>query len=279
MSLAGLFRITRPVNAIVAGLAAIVAYLIATGGLIPAVLYLFVIVALITAAGNVINDYFDAAIDTINRPDRPIPSGTVSLRAAQYFAPTLFLAGLLVSILTNIFCLAIAVFNCLLLIAYAARLKSTPFFGNAVVAYLAASMFLFGGALNGPGGLAHVLPVATITFFAMLARELIKDAEDVEGDAASGASTLPIRIGIRKTAMLALVFAIFAVIISFVPAIRWGLWYAGGIAVVDIVILIAAFRAIGCDTPSCIRNSGASTLLKAGFFASLIVFTLSAVFL
>jgi geranylgeranylglycerol-phosphate geranylgeranyltransferase len=140
-------------------------------------------------------------------------------------------------------------------------------------------MFLFGGALNGPGGLVHVLPVAAITFFAMLARELIKDAEDVEGDAAGGASTLPIRIGIRKTALLAFIFAIFAVIISFVPAIRWGIWYAGGIAVVDIVILIAAFRAISCDTASCIRLSGASTLLKAGFFASLIVFTVSAVFL
>jgi len=279
MSLAGLFRITRPTNSLVAGLAAVVAYLIATGGIIPAVLYLFVIVALITAAGNVINDYFDAAIDTINRPDRPIPSGTVSPGAARSFAVTLFLAGILVSMLTNFLCLAIAVFNCLLLIAYAARLKSTPFFGNAVVAYLAASMFLFGGALNGPGGLVHVLPVATITFFAMLARELIKDAEDVEGDAASGASTLPIRIGIRKTALLAFIFAILAVIISFVPAIRWGLWYAGGIAVVDIVILIAAFRAIGCETPSCIRSSGASTILKMGFFASLIVFTLSAVFL
>jgi geranylgeranylglycerol-phosphate geranylgeranyltransferase len=279
MSLAGLLRITRPINAIVAGLASIIAYLIATGGIIPAVLYLFVIVALITAAGNVINDYFDAAIDTINRPDRPIPSGTVSMRAARYFAVALFLGGILVSILTNFLCLTIAVFNCLLLIAYAARLKSTPFFGNAAVAYLAASMFLFGGALTGPGGLVHVLPIAIITFFAMLSRELIKDAEDVEGDASSGASTLPIRIGIRKTALLAFIFAIFAVIISFVPAVWWGFWYAGGIAVVDIVILIAAFRAIGCHTPSCIRLSGASTLLKAGFFASLIVFTLSAVFL
>jgi geranylgeranylglycerol-phosphate geranylgeranyltransferase len=113
----------------------------------------------------------------------------------------------------------------------------------------------------------------------MLARELIKDAEDVEGDAASGASTLPIRIGIRKTALLAFIFAIFAVIMSFVPAVWWGLWYAGGIAIVDIVILLAAFRAIGCNTPSCIRSRGASTLLKMGFFASLIVFTLSAVFL
>jgi geranylgeranylglycerol-phosphate geranylgeranyltransferase len=279
MSPAGFLRITRPVNAVVAGMASIVAYIIATGGVIPEVLYLFVIVTLITAAGNVINDYFDAEIDAVNRPDRPIPTGTVSRIAARCFAVTLFLAGILVSLLTNPLCIAIAVFNCLLLVIYAARLKSTPFFGNAAVSYLAASMFLFGGALNGWEGLVHVLPVALITFFGMLSRELVKDAEDIEGDAASGASTLPIRIGIRKTAQLSLLCAILAVLVSYAPYFWWGILYAGGISIVNVVILSAAFRAVGCDTPGCIRRSGASALLKTGFFASLIIFTLSAVFL
>jgi geranylgeranylglycerol-phosphate geranylgeranyltransferase len=57
------------------------------------------------------------------------------------------------------------------------------------VAYLAASIFLFGGALNGLDGLLRNIPVASITFFAMLSRELLKDAEDVEGDRAGGADT------------------------------------------------------------------------------------------
>ena len=46
MSLAGLFTITRPLNSLVAGLAAIVAYLIDTGTVIPESLLLFVIVAI-----------------------------------------------------------------------------------------------------------------------------------------------------------------------------------------------------------------------------------------
>ncbi len=279
MSPAGFFRICRPANSLVAGLAAIVAYLIATGTVVPAVLLLFAIVALITAAGNVINDYYDADIDAVNRQDRPIPSGTVTQGAALRLAVVLFLAGIAVSFFTTPLCIGIAVFNSLLLVGYAARLKSTPLAGNLAVAYLSASMFLFGGALAGLPGLVRMIPIAVMTFLAMTSRELLKDAEDVAGDAVGGASTLPIRIGIRKTTRIALVFALFAAAASVVPSAWWGVWYLAGILLIDIIIIASVFRSFSCDTPACVKASGASTFLKAGMFASLIVFTLSAVFL
>jgi geranylgeranylglycerol-phosphate geranylgeranyltransferase len=279
MRLAGFITITRPINSFVAGLAAIVAYLIDTGTVIPESLLLFFIVALITAAGNVINDFFDAEIDAINRPDRPIPSGEVSRGAARGFAITLFLAGILVSFFTNSLCIIIAIFNTLLLVAYASKLKRTPFIGNIVVAYLSASIFLFGGALNGLDGLVRIIPIAAITFFAMLSRELLKDAEDIEGDRAGGADTVPIRIGIKKTTEFALITTVFAVAASFIPYFWWGVWYLGGIITVDIIIILAALRGLNCETPACVKASMASSFLKAGMFASLVVFTLSAVFL
>jgi geranylgeranylglycerol-phosphate geranylgeranyltransferase len=279
MRFAGFFTITRPINSFVAGLAAIVAFLIDTGTVIPESLLLFFIVALITAAGNVINDFFDAEIDAINRPDRPIPSGAVSKGAARGFAITLFITGILVSFFTNSLCIGIALFNALLLIAYAAKLKSTPLIGNIVVAYLSASIFLFGGGLNGWNGLVHIIPIATITFFAMLSRELLKDAEDVEGDRAGRADTVPIRIGIKKTSQLALISTVLAVAASFIPYFWWGTWYLAGILIVDIIIIIAALRGLECATPACMKASRASLVLKAGMFASLVVFTLSAVFL
>ena len=76
------------------------------------------------------------------------------------------------------------------------------------MAYLSASMFLFGGALNGWESLVHILPIAAITFFAMLARELLKAAEDVEGDRMGGADTLPIRFGVLPTVRLAFICAV-----------------------------------------------------------------------
>jgi geranylgeranylglycerol-phosphate geranylgeranyltransferase len=280
MRLAGFFTITRPVNSFAAGFAAIVAYFIDTGTVIPQTILLFFIVVFITAAGNVINDYFDAKIDAINRPDRPIPSGAVTLASARGFAMSLFLAGILVSFFTNSLCIVIAVINSLILLAYAGKLKRTPLLGNITVAYLSASIFLFGGALNGWDGLIHIIPIAAITFFAMLSRELVKDAEDVEGDRAGGADTLPIRIGIKKTLRLALICTMPAVAASFLPYFWWG-WgtgYLTGILIVDIIIIVAALRSQKCSTSLCVKASKSSSLLKAGMFASLIVFVLSAVF-
>jgi len=279
MGLAGFFTITRPANAIVAGLAAAVAYLIATGTLVYGVVLLMAVVILVTAAGNVINDYFDADIDAVNRPKRPIPAGAVGRQQALAYAGILFFLGLVVSWFTIPLCLGIALFNALLLVAYAYRLKSTPFFGNVAVSYLAASIFLFGGAFAGWERLVVMLPIAAITFLAMLARELLKDAEDIEGDKAGGADTLPIRIGVPKTAILAFACAIAAVVASFLPYRWWGCWYLFGILLVDIIILAAAGKALGCKDPESLTASGSTTLLKIGMFASLVVFTVSAVLL
>jgi geranylgeranylglycerol-phosphate geranylgeranyltransferase len=279
MTLGGLIAITRPVNAVAAGLATIVACFIATGTVSPAVLLLFAVVVLVTAAGNVINDYFDSEIDRVNRPDRPIPSGKVGLKAARAYATTLFLAGILISLFTTSLCIAIAVFNSALLVGYAAWLKRTPLLGNITVSYLSGSMFLFGGAFGGWQALVHVMPFAVMTFFAMLARELVKDAEDVEGDEASGAVTIPIRWGVEFTMYLALASSLCGIAASLVPYQWWGTWYLGGIFAVDAVILLACIRALHCTTPSCVRGSAASALLKAGMFSSLLIFTLSAIFL
>jgi geranylgeranylglycerol-phosphate geranylgeranyltransferase len=280
MNIRGFYEITRPANSIVSGLAAAVGYLIATGTLIPDVLLIIAIVVLITAAGNIINDYFDAEIDAINRPGRPIPSGTVSKGSALLYATSLFIAGITLSLITNNgICILIAVFNSLLLIGYAAKLKSTPLLGNVAVSYLSASIFLFGGAFSGWEGFIQNLPLALITFLAMIARELLKDAEDVEGDSVGGARTLPVHFGVRTTTRLAFTFALLAICASLIPSSRWGTWYLLGIGIVDLVILMAAFRALPCTTPGCVKASQATVYLKTGMFASLVVFTLAALLL
>jgi geranylgeranylglycerol-phosphate geranylgeranyltransferase len=279
MSIAGFLTITRPANAAVSGITALIAYLIATGTVIPPAVLLLVIVTLVTAAGNVINDYFDADIDRINRPDRPIPSGTVTLMGARSFAVTLFLAGILAAFFTPPLCIFITVLNVLILVLYAAKLKSLPVVGNAAVAYLAASIFLFGGAFAGGDALVMMLPLAAITFLATMVREILKDAEDVDGDAAGGADTLPIRRGIRSTTRIALGFALCAAVASVVPYIWWGIWYLAGIVIVDIIILVASVRTLPCKTPACVRATRSTTLIKTGMFAALLVFALSAIFL
>jgi len=279
MTVMGYWRIIRPVNSIVAGLAAALAYLIATGTIIPSVILLIVIVILITGAGNTINDYFDLPIDRVNRPERPLPSGTVTVTGALIFAGILFTGGILVSFFTNPYCAFFAVFNSILLLVYAKTLKSTPLLGNLSVAYLSGSIFLFGGAFAGLSGLLNNVVIALITIFAMLTRELLKDAEDVPGDIAAGARTFPVLHGVRLTAVISIFFTIIAVMVSFYPYYRWGGWYLVGIILVDAIILYSALRASGCRSPECIKGSHATSYLKYGMFASLVVFTLAALFL
>ncbi len=274
-----LVTLIRPVNAVVSGLSAAIGYLVATGTIVPGTVLLVLSVFFITGAGNAINDYYDRTIDAVNRPDRPIPSGKVSPETALRFTVLLFLLGIACAVFTTPLCLAIAVFNSLLLAAYSAWLKRGPVVGNLAVAYLSGSIFLFGGAYAGLEGLFLDLPLAIISFCAMVARELVKDAEDIPGDQAAGADTLAIRIGVRKTAVIAFLAVCLAIVASFIPAGRFGPYYLAGIIPVDIIILAAAARGLKCTTPECMKRSKSSALLKAGMFLSLVVFTLSALIL
>ncbi|WFN37467.1 geranylgeranylglycerol-phosphate geranylgeranyltransferase [Methanomicrobium antiquum] len=275
----GYLDITRPVNSVVAGFAVILGIIIAKG-LVPAEsLIMIPVVALITAAGNTINDYYDREIDAVNRPERPIPKGLVTPKGALIFSAALFILGIFLSIFINVLCLAIAVFNSLILVYYAKKLKMMPFIGNVAVSYLSASVFLFGGAFFGLEGLYQNAVVFAITFFAMLSRELLKDAEDIEGDMKGGAKTLPIIIGVKKTGFLSFILALTGVIISLLPLLRfWGVYYLSLIIIADAVILYAALKGIKAEDSESLKNSGATSVLKKGMFLALVIFLISAVF-
>ncbi|WP_232688425.1 UbiA family prenyltransferase [Halobacterium zhouii] len=53
--------------------------------------------ALVYAAGTTLNDYFDASRDARERPERPIPSGRVSRRAAATLGAALLVTGVAVA--------------------------------------------------------------------------------------------------------------------------------------------------------------------------------------
>ena len=85
-------EILRPGNAIMGAISIVLIALIDKTISIPIILAI-ITVFFETAAGNVINDYFDYDIDLINKPERPIPSGRISLRKGKNYAYLLFLAG------------------------------------------------------------------------------------------------------------------------------------------------------------------------------------------
>jgi 4-hydroxybenzoate polyprenyltransferase len=59
--------------------------------------------------GVVFNDVFDAELDKIERPERPIPSGVISVKQGASFAIILLLGGILTAFLVNIISGAFAI--------------------------------------------------------------------------------------------------------------------------------------------------------------------------
>ncbi len=271
-----MLRLLRIGNCAMAGFAAVVGAGIVYGITeipIQGAVLLFSSVFLITGAGNAINDYFDADIDAINKPMRPIPSGRVSRNAALYLSLLLFGLGIALAYTINIICFAIALTNSLMLIAYARNLKRTALAGNISVGYLTGSTFLYGGALFEIPGLAQASGLFALAMLATIAREIAKDIEDIDGDSAMGLDTLPIRIGSRRAGYAASAFGVIAVLLSPVPYLSLGfsVWYLVVVVFADLCFLIAILRLRRGDA------AGSSRLFKQAMMVALLAFVVGSV--
>jgi geranylgeranylglycerol-phosphate geranylgeranyltransferase len=262
----GLVELTRPTNAVAAGLLPVIGAFVALDVVGPdntlGIAVASIVTVAATGAGMAINDYFDREIDRVNDPDRPIPRGAVTPTAAAGLSGVLFLVaiGLTVTLLPWL-ALLIAVINLLALISYTKLFKGLPGVGNALVSYLVGSAFLFGGAAV--GNVTATVVLALLAGLANFAREVVKDVEDLAGDRAEGLNTLPIAVGEHKAlvgAATALAVAVFA---SPAPYLRgtFGVAYLVLVIPADAVMLYAAAKSFSNATAG-------QTLLKYGMFGA-----------
>ncbi|MFP8954278.1 geranylgeranylglycerol-phosphate geranylgeranyltransferase [Natrialbaceae archaeon A-arb3/5] len=261
----GLVELTRPVNVVAASVLTFIGAFVA-GGVTEFPLAVAAAVAatgLAVGAGNAINDYFDREIDRINQPERAIPRGAVSPRGALAFSIVLFAAAVALALTLPRLAIAIATINLLALVAYTELFKGLPVLGNALVAYLVGSTFLFGAAAVGEIGPAVVL--FALAAIATLTREIIKDVEDVEGDREEGLRTLPIVVGERRALQIAAVLLTVGVLASPVPyAIGpFGVAYLLVVLPADAIMLYAAYESFEDPT------AGQSVLKYGTFLAAL----------
>ncbi|WP_435335762.1 geranylgeranylglycerol-phosphate geranylgeranyltransferase [Haloarchaeobius sp. TZWWS8] len=274
--LRGLVELTRPGNALMAGVLTFIGAFVAigveaveVGGAwdAPAIQATAAVAATVfaTGAGMVINDYFDADIDRINAPDRPIPRGAVSERGALVFSILLFAGAAASAALLPPLAIGIAVVNLVALAVYTQWFKGTPGFGNLVVGYLTGSTFLFGGAAVGSPAPASVL--FGLAALSTVSREIIKDIEDLAGDREEGLTTLPIAVGERTAMLIAVGALVVAVVASPVPYLRgtFGEAYLIAVLPADLVMLYAAYE--GYDDPSASQNH-----LKYGMYLAVVAF-------
>ncbi len=155
----------------------------------------------IAAGGYIINDYYDIKIDTINKPRRVVVGRIMSRRQAILSHTILNFVGIGLGVLVALRIGLVNFMAAFLLWLYSNQLKRLPFVGNFIVALLTAAT-LWVVVLFNPTNDFLVYTYSIFAFFITLIREIIKDMEDVRGDATFGCKTLPIVWGIRRTKVL-----------------------------------------------------------------------------
>ncbi|MFA4641240.1 geranylgeranylglycerol-phosphate geranylgeranyltransferase [Pyrococcus kukulkanii] len=265
-------EIMRPHNCILAGIVGILGALVAYEGIpgINKLALIFLVVYFGCSAGNTINDYFDYEIDRINRPKRPIPRGAIPRNVALYYALIQYLIGIILAYFLRIEAFLFALGAYALTFLYAWKLKPLPFVGNLAVATLTGVTPIYGAVGVGRIGLAGYLAICA--FLVNVAREIMKDIEDVEGDRKMGAKTLPIILGEKKAGIIASAFGFATVIASFLPVkVGIGLGYAP-MVIVDAMILKASIDVLRDPR----KASKAQKSLKMATFIAVISFLLGA---
>jgi geranylgeranylglycerol-phosphate geranylgeranyltransferase len=214
----GLYKLSRPLSTLSGVLAVVLGGYVAQTGEWFKVGLAGLATLLVSAAANAWNDYLDIEIDKINQPQRPLPSGLVSLPAARNFSLWASLAALIISVFINLPAFLISVFFVCLLYLYSWKLKSTVLIGNATIALTSGFSAIYGGVAA--GNVRPSLWLALIIGTAIMGREVLKTLADYEGDLREHCRTVATVWGKRRARIVFYVLAAATIWVMLLPYLR-----------------------------------------------------------
>jgi len=230
----------------------------------------------ITSGGYVINDYFDVKIDEINKPAHLVVGKVISGRTAIKWHILLTslgsLLGLYLAYRVKLLSFGLIFpMTGILLWFYSAKYKRMLIWGNLIVAFLSALvvlivfLFEFFWLRLSPDFFADMIPdlfwvgklflaYAMFAFLVTFYREVIKDMEDVKGDARAGCRTIPIAFGMQASrwvvtglVVLTLIILCYGLLILYRLSLMTVFWYLLATNVLPMVYLL--YRAFRSNTP------------------------------
>ena len=221
----------------------------------------------LTITANAWNDAADEAIDRVAHPERPIPSGLITVRAARNLALAAAIAGVALATAAAPGLGAVSVAVAALMIMYSPWLKRTGLAGNLTVALLASLPFLYGAWAAGEplDGLALV----AWAFPLHLARELAKDIDDADGDAGHRA-TVPLTWGVPAARILA-VGAIICFLVP-LPLFTASQWLMLPMLPAVVAMVLAGYRLVRGRAGAAHALKLAMGLAMGGLAAALLLF-------
>jgi geranylgeranylglycerol-phosphate geranylgeranyltransferase len=181
-----------------------------TGDLLMPVLFGSLMAAVLNAASNAINQIYDLAIDRVNKPKRPLPTGALSIPQAWGFTIAAFLVAWALAWLAapegRRECFWIVMFTSVLVWAYSAppfRTKRHGIWANVTIAIPRGLLLKVAGwsTVKTVFGLEPWYIGSVFALF-LLGAASTKDFADIEGDRADGCETLPILYGVKRAAWM-----------------------------------------------------------------------------
>lgn len=212
----------------------------------------------IAAAGYIINDIFDQETDHENRPERRVVGRKISEPAAYNYYIALNVIGVgagfyLANLIGKPGFAALFIVIAATLYLYASSFKQSLLTGNFIVALLVALSVIIIGIFDlypiltaeNRGYLGVVFQIlvdyAIFAFIINFLREITKDLEDVNGDYNQGMNTLPIALGVSRTAKI--VFWL-----SLIPTALL-LWYINQYFIANNLFIVTAYALLFVVAP------------------------------
>ena len=226
---------------------------------------------LIAAAGYVINDYFDVNIDQINKPEKLVVNKIINRRWTILWHWAFSFAGVLISFYVSWkignWLIGFVNLGCvLILLLYSTSFKKRLLIGNLIIAVLTSWVVVVllvvewrPITVNNPELIEAMsrlfklgILYGSFAFIISLVREVVKDIEDMQGDAKYNCKTMPIVWGVNVAKMFAGVWLIVLtasiIIVQFyILPFRWwwNILYSVVLVIIPLIwILIKLYMAV-----------------------------------
>lgn len=281
LKLLSLFSVVRGYNILMVVLAQYLAsiYILAYDLPLRKVVFdlnLFMIVvasAMIIASGYIINNFYDAEKDLINKPRKSMLDRLVSQR---FKLTTYFILNFLA-----VFAASYVSFRAVLFFSayifgiwfYSHKLKKVPFVGNFVSATLAIAPF-FAVFVYYKNFETAIFLHAMFLFLLILIREMIKDLENIIGDMAQNYKTIPILYGAKTSKILISVLILLTLIPSLLLIYYFDVGYMY-LYFVGCIILLILFLMMLWKSKTKMHYVGLHNILKliiiVGVFSILLI--------
>jgi len=237
---------------------------------LPERLFIILVVGtvLITAGGYAINDYFDRKLDRVNKPQSLIVGRLINPRHAMayhlFFSVLGIIAGCWVALKSGQLYLSLVFFMVSgLLWFYSTTYKRELILGNILIALMTAMVPFLVLLFELPLLARHygsditpftryiliwVLGFSLFAFLLNLAREVVKDAEDFEGDQAYGKKTIPVVWGMQAARITATALVMLTVVLLiltwlfFIPDTITLIYFIALLILPLFIVLIVLFR-------------------------------------